>query len=394
MYKLLSHNDLDGVGCGIIAKLAFGDHIEVRYNSVSGLDRQVELFLEADDKDTFLFITDLSVSEENEKRLQSFYESGGKLELLDHHKTALHFNDYEWAHVKVEDAEGHLCSATQLLYDYLVDSGALTPTKAIAEFVELVRQYDTWEWEKNNNLKAQRLNALFFLISIKEFEQTMISRLRSHDHFDFNEFEQKLLNMEENNIERYISRKRKQVVQTELRGLFAGIVHAESYHSDMGNQLGKDYPHLDYIVILNMGARKVGFRTIHDHVDVSQVAAHYGGGGHAKASGCKLTNEAYEDFVKPAFGKETLHEDARQNEYNVRESKFGALYKDRKNNKYLIYPLNDTDWAMNKNTKRLERIFPSFQEAEKALKRKENAWLLKDEKFVGYLMEKIKKQNN
>ena len=40
MYKLLSHNDLDGVGCGVLAKLAFGKLVKVRYNSVSGLERE------------------------------------------------------------------------------------------------------------------------------------------------------------------------------------------------------------------------------------------------------------------------------------------------------------------------------------------------------------------
>ena len=75
---------------------------------------QVEYFFENDDKDTFLFITDLSVNEENEKRLQAFYQAGGKVQMLDHHKTALHFNDYEWGHVVVEDDEGKLTSATSL----------------------------------------------------------------------------------------------------------------------------------------------------------------------------------------------------------------------------------------------------------------------------------------
>ena len=46
MYKLLSHNDLDGVGCGIIAKLAFGEDVEIRYNSVSYLNQEVEKFLD------------------------------------------------------------------------------------------------------------------------------------------------------------------------------------------------------------------------------------------------------------------------------------------------------------------------------------------------------------
>ena len=116
MYKLLSHNDLDGVGCGILAKLAFGKQVKVRYNSVSSLNREIEFFLENDHPDTFLFITDLSPNKENEKRLDDFYLAKGKIQLIDHHKTALHFNDYEWGYVLVEDKEGKLTSATSLFY--------------------------------------------------------------------------------------------------------------------------------------------------------------------------------------------------------------------------------------------------------------------------------------
>ena len=238
-----------------------------------------------------LFITDLSVSEENEKRLEAFYQDGGKVQLIDHHKTAVHFNEYEWGHVEVEDDEGKLTSATSLFYRYLVANQLLTPSDSIVEFVELVRQYDTWEWEKNNNQHAQRLNALFFLISIEEFEEKMIERLLSDDHFHFDAFEKKILDLEEDKIERYIRRKRRELVQTEIGDHFAGIVYAESYHSELGNELGKEYPHLDYIAIFNIGGKRVGFRTIHDHVDVSEVAGHYGGGGHAKASGCSLTKK-------------------------------------------------------------------------------------------------------
>jgi uncharacterized protein len=144
MYRLLSHNDLDGVGCGILAKLAFGDQVNVRYNSIAGLNHEVEWFLENGDKQTFLLITDLSVSEENERRLDEFHQAGGKVQLLDHHKTALHFNDYEWGHIMVEDEEGKLTSATSLLYEYLVKNEMMEPADAVAEFVELVRQYDTW----------------------------------------------------------------------------------------------------------------------------------------------------------------------------------------------------------------------------------------------------------
>ncbi|GAA3325673.1 hypothetical protein GCM10020331_058520 [Ectobacillus funiculus] len=44
MYHIYSHNDLDGIGCGIVAKLAFGNEIEVRYNSIAGLNDRVGRF--------------------------------------------------------------------------------------------------------------------------------------------------------------------------------------------------------------------------------------------------------------------------------------------------------------------------------------------------------------
>lgn len=394
MYKLLSHNDLDGVGCGILAKLAFGENVKVRYNSISGLNREVEWFLENDDKNTFLFITDLSVNEKNEQRLDEFYQNGGKVQLIDHHKTALHYNNYPWGHVVVEDDEGKLTSATSLLYEYLISNQLIELSDAITEFVELVRQYDTWEWEKNENQDAQRLNALFFLISIEEFEEKMITRLQTSEHFHFDEFEKKILDMEENKIDRYIRRKRRELVQTELDGLFAGVVYAESYHSELGNELGKEYPHLDYIAILNIGGKRMGFRTIHDHIDVSEVAGQYGGGGHAKASGCSLTEEAYKNFVTETFHLEPIPEDARRNRYNLKNSSFGTLYKSRREDHFLLHQLTENEWVIEKGHKRLEQTFAKFEEGESYLKRNYEVWLVKDDDFVQFLMKQVKNQIN
>lgn len=390
MYKLLSHNDLDGVGCGILAKLAFGEDVKVRYNSISGLNREVEWFFENEDKNTFLIITDLSVNENNESLINEFYQDGGKVQLIDHHKTALHYNDYPWGHVVVEDEEGKLTSATSLLYYYLLSQQLIEESDAITEFVELVRQYDTWEWEKNENHKAQRLNALFFLVSIDEFEEKMITRLQTSDHFHFDEFEKKILDMEEDKIDRYIRRKRRELVQTELNGLFAGVVYAESYHSELGNELGKEYPHLDYIAILNIGGKRMGFRTIHDHIDVSEIAGQYGGGGHAKAAGCSLTEEAYKNFVTETFHLEPIPEDARRNRYNLKGSEFGTLYKSRREDYFLLKQVNDDEWAIQKGQKRLEQTYANFQEGESYLKRNYEVWLVKDDDFVQYLMKQVK----
>ncbi|WP_067726998.1 DHH family phosphoesterase [Oceanobacillus damuensis] len=388
MYKLLTHNDLDGVGCGILAKLAFGKEVRVRYNSIASLNREVEWFLDNEDKDTLLFITDLSVNEENEKRLETFYQGGGKVQFLDHHKTALHLNEYEWGSVTVEDKDGKLTSATSLFYEYLLEHGLLQASDTIAEFVELIRQYDTWEWEKNDNQRARQLNALFFLVSIEEFEEVMLERLQKSEFFHFDDFEKRILDMEDDKIDRYIRRKRRQLVQTKIGDYYAGVVHAESYHSELGNELGKEYPHLDYIVILNMGGKRAGFRTIHNHVDVSEVAGRFAGGGHAKASGCSLTDEAYKLFVENTFPLDPLTEDAKRNRYNMKQSSFGSMYKNRSDVIFLLYPEND-HWVIEENKTKIDQHFASFEEAETFLKRNYEAWLVRDNIFVSYLMETI-----
>lgn len=93
------------------------------------------------------------------------------MKLIDHHKTALHLNEHEWGFVQVEYDDGRLTSATSLLYGYLVENGFMKPTNALDQFTELVRQYDTWEWERYDQKQAKRLNDLFFCCQSMNLKQ-------------------------------------------------------------------------------------------------------------------------------------------------------------------------------------------------------------------------------
>jgi uncharacterized protein len=397
LYKLYTHNDLDGVGCGIVAKLAFGDKVDVRYNSVMGLDTQVERLFEHEKKlsEFHLFITDLSINEENTKRVESLHQSGGKVNFIDHHKTALHFNDYSWGSVKVEYEDGRLTSATSLLYEHLLGNKWIQPSKSVDQFVELIRQYDTWEWDQNDNVKAKQLNDLFFMFAIDEFEEKMLDRLTQHQEgFEFDEFEQKLLSMEEDKIERYVRRKKRETFQTFIDDYCAGIVHAESYHSELGNELGKGYPHLDYIAILNVGGKKISFRTIHDHVDVSAVAGQFGGGGHAKASGCSMGKEAFELYVQDVYPLDPIKQDAFRNRYNLKESPKGSLYDTRQGERFFIFPVQDEQWGIEGRNGAIDVTFHEYQEAENYLKRNFGASLSRDDVYVKYLIDFYLKQKD
>ncbi|MBO9129206.1 DHH family phosphoesterase [Bacillus sp. 165] len=391
MYRLYTHNDLDGVGCAILATLAFKDKADIRYNSVNSLDDQIEKFLEKKEPTECLYITDLSVHKDNEEKLQRYFSKKKNVQLIDHHKSALHLDKYDWANVQVQYEDGRLASATSLFYDYLLEHNMLEDQSSIAEFVELVRQYDTWEWDKNDNYKAKQLNDLFFLLSIEEFHKKMTARLQMNDHFSFDEFEEKILEMESEKIERYMYRKKREMKQTFIGDYCVGVVYAESYHSELGNELGKLNPHLDYIAIVNMGSKKLGFRTIHDTVDVSEVAAQLGGGGHAKASGCSLTEEAYRDYVSKPFHLEPVKQDAEKNVYNIKASAHGALYENRQEDKTFIYPTKENTWKIEHNGNVLKETFSSFQEAERHVKRFHASWLVHDEIFVAFLLHHVSK---
>ncbi len=391
-YILFTHNDLDGVGCGILAKLAYKEQIEVRYNSVHSLNYQVKNFLEKNDTHTFMYITDLSVHEDNEKAITDWILHGGAGKLIDHHKSALHLNEHDWAAVTVSYEDGRLTSATSLLYDYLVDSDLLVKHESLDQFVELVRQYDTWEWDKNNNQKAKRLNDLFYLLSIDEFEERMVNRLENDmSQFDFDDFEKQILDMEENKMERYLKRKQKEIYQTMIDNHCVGIVHAENYISELGNLFGKKNTHLDYIAIVSVGNKRISLRTIHEHVDVSEVAAKYEGGGHAKASGCNLNEEAFPLFVVEPFKMEPIRMDADKNEFNVKKSPKGSLYDSKHYGTFFIYQNNSGNWQIENNEVLIEEDYESFEAAEQFMKRTYAAWLVPDKHYVHYLLENNQK---
>ena len=385
MYHLFTHNDLDGVSCGIIAKLALGEDVVVSYNSIGRLNQSVETFLEQANPDDILLVTDLSVNEVNEGRISQFVADGGKALLIDHHKSSLHLNAHPWATVTVKQEDGKLTSATSLFYEYVVKKNWLSRFENVEAYVELVRQYDTWEWEANANHTAKRLNDLFFMFSIEEFEEKITNKLGSDDSFDFDEVEQTLLKVEESRVDRYIKRKKREVYQVTVGPHVAGVVHAESYHSELGNELSKEYSHLDYIAITMVGGKRMSFRTMHDDIDVSEVAGKYEGGGHQKASGCNLTEKAFKQFVEQTFYSEPIKRDAPNNQLNVKESDVGTLYTTKDKQDIFLKPNEHHEWVLEMNHKKQSQTFTSFQEAERYIKRRFGAWLNYDDKFEEYV---------
>jgi len=149
MIKLITHNDLDGIGCEVVFKLLYGDEVDVLSVGNNEVDNIVGQSLEELRFGIYeqLFITDLSV---NEELAEIINKEGLKVQLLDHHPSATHLNKYSFANVMTHLSDGLKDSGTHLSFIYLLDKllNKGLYNESLEDFVELVRQYDTWEWKE------------------------------------------------------------------------------------------------------------------------------------------------------------------------------------------------------------------------------------------------------
>lgn len=319
--KLFSHNDLDGIGCGIVIKLAFPD-ADVTYCGYHDIDEKVKEFIQSEAYKEFehVFITDISVKEEVEDLINGLYDegTGTNFKLLDHHATAMHLNDNFWAFVSPTGILGKN-SGTNMLFEYLKMNGFFKRAiylDPLTVFVEKVRRYDSWEWKEiHDDTEASSLNDLFWMYGAKNFEAQFIKRLKNLPIAIVREgswigmwsdADKAVLNVDHDKKVAYINRKDKQLISGRLVGMNAGFVFAEQYISELGNELADRHPELDLIAIIDLGSKKVSYRTVKE-IDLGKdVASHFGGGGHPKASGSQIDLDLVKMVIPMVFGSKKL----------------------------------------------------------------------------------------
>jgi len=311
MIKLFTHTDLDGVGCSIIAQLAFGTgYVDVEYCNYDDINQKVMAWLTGDEyhHSNTVFITDISVNAETAEYIASIEDH--KIKLIDHHLTSDYLNKYDWATVKFE-VDGEKTCGTSLFYTYLLDEKLLSlfdkdsyEISVSYEFTEIVRKYDTWLWkEKYNDIVPKQWNDLLHLIGREAFiGNTLYTLTESVELYLTNE-ELDLLRYKQKEIDSYILKKGERIIRKEILGYKAGVVFAEMYISELGNTLAENNKDLDFIAIINMSVGTVSYRAIKEDINLGKdVAAKFYGGGHPKAAGSELPNFFGDDMINKIFG--------------------------------------------------------------------------------------------
>lgn len=313
--KLFSHTDLDGVGCAILAYLAFGrENVDVEYcnyDDVDGIIRKFYLCCNPEDYDA-IYITDISVDKEVAAEIDLLVTAGQKWKLFDHHATALWLNQYEWCEVLVEDETGLKMSGTALFYNYLVLNGFFDHyimndrvMNNICRFVDIVRGYDTWRWKElgEEEIVCKQVNDLFYIYGREAFIDWALRRLKfycSYPEFpSFRDEDLLLLEQKQREIDIYVESKDKQLVgKIDQFGHTYGVVFADRFVNELGNRLSELHPELDYIAMIDISHGTVSYRTTSEGIDLGGEIAHsYGGGGHRKAAGSQFDISVVRDLV-------------------------------------------------------------------------------------------------
>lgn len=307
--KLFTHTDFDGVGCAILAKLAFKNP-DIEYCDYNNINQKIKDFIQYQQYQHFdyVYITDISVDEEVAKLINNThpdnFEEGFNLGemfcLLDHHKTAEWLNKYHWAFVAECNKYGNKNSGTSMFRDELVVDNYFFGRDSVCDFVEMVRRYDTYEWStKYDDINPKNWNDLLYLYGRQKFVEKVSLQLNAGS-FRYSDMDLLLLELNQEKIDKYINEKQKQIIQKEILGDEAGIVFAEQYHSELGNKLATNNAHLDFIVIIDM-SKSVSYRGIYEDIDLGELAKVYGGGGHPRAAGSPIKDDVRQELINLIF---------------------------------------------------------------------------------------------
>lgn len=296
---LISHKaDPDGISPVIFLKLIREDLDIILLNANEINNKVIEIINNKSyEKYDEIFITDLTLEEKTCELIMNSHPE--KFHTFDHHAFNLIANNYPFGVAISQNSDGINECATSLFFKYLKDLyPEIFDTPAMSKYTELIRQSDTWDWVKNNNKEAKKLNDLHDILGRENYIEYFVEFFKNNKEFYFTPEQEYLLKIEESRIQRYLEESEKTMFHATLCGKRCGVVFAESNRSLLGNYLAQKYSHLiDYVVIINM-QQGISFRSVKDEINVAEIASFYGGGGHIKASGAPMDNNLKKEVIK------------------------------------------------------------------------------------------------
>jgi len=307
----LSHIDLDGYSCQLIAKRCF-EQINY-YNSNYGkeIDQRLDQIIGDIERDihgeNLVLITDLNLTLQQAKKLVKMADESIKdidILLLDHHKTGADCaNKYDWYHLDVKRC------ATKITYDYFLEKGY--DIADMKKYVDVVNAVDIWL----SDSEYFELGKVYMRIvaGAREVNRMLFSETNSAYIFNLLENAQEYLNVEnahialddnlhrlkksffredeDNTLENLVSyfivqmlTEKRDELSVTYNGYRGILTYSIGNTSIIGNEFLVRNPDFDFFMDIN-GRKNISMRA-NNKADVSMIAKKlFNGGGHANASG-------------------------------------------------------------------------------------------------------------
>ena len=285
---LFTHNDLDGVGCAILAKKAYGQDAVVHMIMAYSASEYVKGWMENTYNSAIhqqIIIADLSVSSEVADLMEEM--APGRCHILDHHETAKRLNDRDWCYVVDDGAE---CGMTLLLKFLKQSCPSIVEYRLLADLVNCYDNQGTIPLTK----EAYDMNLLLTIFGKKMF----IDRFIEDSSPVLSEFEQTLLLLEYDRIKRFVFSKMIRAFTANVRIPKLGkevkisFTYANNYINDVATALLNQFPDAPIACVVNLPS-SLSFRMKSDAdlsgLCASEIAECLGGGGHFTASGAPVS---------------------------------------------------------------------------------------------------------
>lgn len=296
--KLISHNDLDGFGAPLLLKalqpeLFNNVTFDLTTCSAGRLDQELERFFRQPDIQKYSDIYIMDMTPDSDYSFQQLEQHFANHWLVfDHHESEEDLRkQYATNCISPTNPEINP-SAVSLVWDWVSKqvNFANVPTARqheLQEIVELIRAYDTWDWQNDPNMKseerqaADELNQLFWFYPLSQ-SKTFVTTVYQTGWKQYRAQNTLLINTLNSRRQRYLDKHLKNVIEFSVDGHSFGIVYASDFKSEIAHALLQQH---DVEAALVIDAHSVSLRS-NGQLDVAEFAADYfNGGGHADSAG-------------------------------------------------------------------------------------------------------------
>lgn len=304
---VFTHNDLDGVGCGVIGKLYFPDAY-VQYCSYDNIDDTLLYFLSHNKNNLSemrIIISDIYYKQDNSD-ITEMLRMAGELIICDHHATSTWLNNVIFQHNSFVSvvADSDVCG-TKILFKILNNLYPMPNCTKILEFVENVNRWDVWQWVKylpetndveqlkeaiNHNIPFT-LNGAVYFYGIENFVNKVL--MYFHDFIDFDDIvSEKLVefNIKQINSVSDYTKTHYEYDSEQYGKIPYTIIKLNSPNISLASILCKSaMQDKDKFLAIYIDENKdaISLRCNTEGIDLSVIAKECEGGGHKDAAGCK-----------------------------------------------------------------------------------------------------------